>query len=143
MPLLRYRGPKIARLAVFDHMNDCDLEIQSCGWTDQVADGWSAVPIVHKRNWLRRNPITTLLDPSPTNKLQRASLSAEASLYPQYHRALPRLSSVTRALRSRRDQKAVKMSNISKFSIREWLVPPVLLPVFFVLLIAAAMLIQW
>jgi hypothetical protein len=31
------------------------------------------------------------------------------------------------------------MSNISKFSIHEWLV----LPVFFVLLVAAAMLIQW
>jgi hypothetical protein len=46
-------------------------------------------------------------------------------------------------LRSRRDQKAVKMSNTSKFSVREWLVPPVLLPVFFVLLAAAAMLIQW
>jgi hypothetical protein len=35
------------------------------------------------------------------------------------------------------------MSSISKFSIRDWLVPPVLLPVFFVLLAAAAMLIQW
>jgi hypothetical protein len=35
------------------------------------------------------------------------------------------------------------MSNINKFSIPEWLVPPVLLPIFFVLLIAAAMLIQW
>jgi hypothetical protein len=45
-------------------------------------------------------------------------------------------------LRSRRDQKAVNMSNISKFSLREWLVPPVLLPIFFVLLIAVAMLIQ-
>jgi hypothetical protein len=38
---------------------------------------------------------------------------------------------------------AVNMSNTSKFSIHEWLVPPVLLPVFFVLLVAAAMLIQW
>jgi hypothetical protein len=46
-------------------------------------------------------------------------------------------------LRSRRDQKAVNMSNINKFSIREWLVPSVLLPIFFVLLVAAAMLIQW
>jgi hypothetical protein len=46
-------------------------------------------------------------------------------------------------LRSRRDQKAADMSNINKFSVREWLVPPVLLPIFFVLLIAAAMLIQW
>jgi hypothetical protein len=35
------------------------------------------------------------------------------------------------------------MSNISKSSIREWLVPPLLLPIFFVLLTAAAMLIQW
>jgi hypothetical protein len=35
------------------------------------------------------------------------------------------------------------MSNINNFSVREWMVPPVLLPIFFVLLIAAAMLIQW
>jgi hypothetical protein len=45
-------------------------------------------------------------------------------------------------LRSRRDQKAADMSNLYKFSVREWLVPPVLLPIFFVLLIAVAMLIQ-
>jgi hypothetical protein len=35
------------------------------------------------------------------------------------------------------------MSNINQFSVREWLVPPVLLPIFFALLIAAAILIQW
>jgi hypothetical protein len=35
------------------------------------------------------------------------------------------------------------MSNSSKFSVREWMVPPVLLPIFFALLIAAEMLIQW
>jgi hypothetical protein len=45
-------------------------------------------------------------------------------------------------LRSRRDQKAADMSNIYKFDLREWLVPPVVLPVFFLLLVAAAMLIQ-
>lgn len=28
-------------------------------------------------------------------------------------------------------------------SFREWLVPPVLLPIFFVLLIAVSMLVQW
>ena len=39
--------------------------------------------------------------------------------------------------------KAVNMSNIDKFDIREWLVPPIVLPVFFALLVAAAMLIQW
>jgi hypothetical protein len=48
-------------------------------------------------------------------------------------------------LRSRRDQEAADMSNvnINKFRVREWLVPPVLLPIFFGLLIAAAILVQW
>jgi hypothetical protein len=35
---------------------------------------------------------------------------------------------------------------VSKFpasDLREWLVPPVLMPVFLVLLVAAAMIIQW
>lgn len=35
------------------------------------------------------------------------------------------------------------MSSIYKFSIREWLVPPVLLPIFFVLLVASASIIRW
>ena len=35
------------------------------------------------------------------------------------------------------------MSNINKFSVREWLVPPVLLPIVFVLLVTAAILVQW
>lgn len=35
------------------------------------------------------------------------------------------------------------MSDISKFDLRGLLVPPVLLPIFFVLLIAAAVAIQW
>jgi hypothetical protein len=34
------------------------------------------------------------------------------------------------------------MSDTSKFDLREWLVPPVLMPIFFVLLIAAAVMIQ-
>jgi hypothetical protein len=34
------------------------------------------------------------------------------------------------------------MSNINKFRAREWLVPPVLLPILFVLLVGAAMLFQ-
>jgi hypothetical protein len=34
------------------------------------------------------------------------------------------------------------MSNTYKFSMREWLVPPILLPIFFALLVAAAVLIQ-
>jgi hypothetical protein len=35
------------------------------------------------------------------------------------------------------------MPNIAKFDIREWLVPPVLLPIFFGLLLAAAVVVQW
>jgi hypothetical protein len=35
------------------------------------------------------------------------------------------------------------MSKISTFDLREWLVPPVLMPIFLVLLVAAAMVIQW
>jgi hypothetical protein len=35
------------------------------------------------------------------------------------------------------------MPEFPAFNLREWLVPPVLLPVFFVLLVAAAMLVQW
>jgi hypothetical protein len=35
------------------------------------------------------------------------------------------------------------MSKISAFDLREWLVSPVLMPVFLVLLVAAAMVIQW
>lgn len=42
--------------------------------------------------------MTPLLDPAPTNKLQPASLSGEASLYDVHHRALPRLSSVTESI---------------------------------------------
>jgi hypothetical protein len=34
------------------------------------------------------------------------------------------------------------MSGSREFNLREWLVPPVLLPVFLVLLIAAAVIIQ-
>jgi len=31
----------------------------------------------------------------------------------------------------------------SRFDLREWLVPPVLMPVFLVLLVTAAMVVQW
>jgi len=35
------------------------------------------------------------------------------------------------------------MSKLPAFNFREWLVPPVLMPIFLVLLVAAAMVIQW
>jgi hypothetical protein len=55
----------------------------------------------------------------------------------------PRLLSVTESIVLPPRPRGGQMSNSSKFSVREWMVPPVLLPFFFVLLIAAAMLIQW
>jgi hypothetical protein len=48
---------------------------------------------------------------------------------------------VTESLRSRHN-KAVSMSNIQKFDLREWFVPPVLVPLFFGLIIAGAVIIQ-
>ena len=35
------------------------------------------------------------------------------------------------------------MSGLHKFELREWLVPPVLLPIFLALVMAAAVLIRW
>ena len=35
------------------------------------------------------------------------------------------------------------MSSIQKFDLREWLVPPILLPLLFGLVIAGAVVIQW
>jgi hypothetical protein len=35
------------------------------------------------------------------------------------------------------------MPDIQKFTLREWLVPPILLPIFLGLLIAAAVIVRW
>jgi hypothetical protein len=35
------------------------------------------------------------------------------------------------------------MQKFPAFDLREWLVPPVLMPVFLVLLVAAGMVVQW
>jgi hypothetical protein len=57
--------------------------------------------------------------------------------------ALPRLLSVTESVALPPQPKGGHMSDTHKFSLREWLVPPVVLPIFFALLIAAAVIIQW
>ena len=53
--------------------------------------------------------------------------------------ARPRPLSVTESFVLPPRPKVVNMSH----GIREWLVPPILLPILLVLLVAAAMLIQW
>jgi hypothetical protein len=57
--------------------------------------------------------------------------------------ARPRLLPVTESLRSRLNQTGGPMPDTPKFDFREWLVPPVLLPIFFGLLVAAAAVLQW
>ena len=49
---------------------------------------------------------------------------------------------VTESLRSRHN-KAVNMPDIQKFDLREWLVPPILLPLVLGLVIAGAIIIRW
>jgi hypothetical protein len=128
------------------HRGILDDDLYRRGESFQQRESVEAVWLlaVHELKWLYRNPIATLLDPAPINKPRPASLFGETSLYDLYHRALPRLSSVTESIGlPPQPIKAGDMSSVYKFHVREWLVPPVVLPVFFVLLIAAAALIQW
>ena len=76
------------------------------------------------------------------NKSREASLFGERSPYLRYHRA-PRPLSVTESFALPPRPKAVNMAHVNKFSPREWLVPLILLPIFVVLPVTAAMLIQW
>ena len=57
--------------------------------------------------------------------------------------ARPGLLSVTESVALPPQQQGGHMSKIPAFDLREWLVPPVLMPIFLVLLVAAAMVIQW
>jgi hypothetical protein len=56
--------------------------------------------------------------------------------------ARPWLLSVTESFALPPEPKGGHMPN-SRFDLRAWLVPPVLMPIFLVLLVAAAMVIQW
>jgi hypothetical protein len=40
-------------------------------------------------------------------------------------------------------KKAVSMPGIQKFDLREWLVAPILVPVFIGLMVAGAVIVQW
>jgi hypothetical protein len=60
-----------------------------------------------------------------------------------YITARPRLLSVTESIALPPQPSRRSDVRYPKFDFREWLVPPVLLPVFFCLLIAAAPVLQW
>jgi hypothetical protein len=57
--------------------------------------------------------------------------------------ARPRQLSVTESVALPPQSTGGYLSNPAKFDLREWLVPPVLLPIFFGLLIAAAVILRW
>jgi hypothetical protein len=78
-----------------------------------------------------------------TSKLRLALVIRRTVTISSISPRVPRLLSVTESVAlPPLQKKRSNMSNI-QFSVREWLVPPVLLPIFFALLIAAAILIQW
>jgi hypothetical protein len=63
-------------------------------------------------------------------------------LYLAYHRSALGCYRCLRALRSRLNPAGGVMPNTQKFNFREWLVPPILLPIVFGLLIAATVVLQ-
>ena len=79
-----------------------------------------------------------------TSKLRPALVIRRTATISSISPRVPRLLSVTESVAlPPLQKKRSNMSNTNKLSVREWLVPPVLLPIFFALLIAAAILIQW
>jgi hypothetical protein len=57
------------------------------------------------------------------------------------HRIWPQ--SVTESLELSPQNGAVVMSGIQKFDFREWLVPPILVPLFLGLIVAGAVIVRW
>jgi hypothetical protein len=79
-----------------------------------------------------------------TSKLRLALVIRRTVTISSISPRVPRLLSVTESVAlPPLQKKRSNMSNTNKLSVREWLVPPVLLPILFALLIAAAILIQW
>lgn len=75
--------------------------------------------------------------------LRLASLFGESAATSLTSPRAPWLLSVTESIAlPPQPREGGHMSDTSKFDLREWLVPPVLMPIFFVLLIAAAVMIQ-
>jgi len=80
--------------------------------------------------------------PSQKTNCDSARYSPD-SHYVQDIIARPGLLSVTESVALPPQPKGGHMSKLPAFDLREWLVPPVLMPIILVLLVAAAMVIQW
>jgi len=100
-----------------------------------------AIRLRQGAKWPVWNRNTTLL---ATSKLRLALVIRRTVTISFISPRVPRLLSVTESVAlPPLQKKRSNMSNTNKLSVREWLVPPVLLPILFALLIAAAILIQW
>ena len=92
--------------------------------------------------WLLNAALQALQAASENSLCDSPRYSAD-SRYIQDITARHGLLSVTESVALPPQPKGGYMPKILAFDIREWLVPPVLMPVFLVLLVAAAMVIQW
>ena len=92
--------------------------------------------------WLLNAALQALQPASENNLCDSPRYSAD-SRYIQDITARHGLLSVTESVALPPHQQGGHMSDTLKFDLRDWLVPPVLLPIFFALLIAAAVIIQW
>ena len=92
--------------------------------------------------WLLNAALQALQAASENNLCDSPRYSAD-SRYIQDITARHGLLSVTESVALPPQPKGGYMPKIPASDLREWLVPPVLMPVFLVLLVAAAMVIQW
>jgi|KBSSwiStaDraftv2_1062776.scaffolds.fasta_scaffold21669_9 hypothetical protein len=91
--------------------------------------------------WLLGVALQGLSGPAPKQITILLAIRQTITIWSISSRA-PWLLSVTESFALPPKPKGGHMPN-SRFDLREWLVPPVLMPIFLVLLVAAAMVIQW
>jgi hypothetical protein len=92
--------------------------------------------------WLLNAALQALQAPSKNKSAILLAIRQIVAISGTSSRA-PWLLSVTESFALPPQPKGGHMSKLPTFNFREWLVPPVLMPIFLVLLVAAAMVIQW
>jgi hypothetical protein len=96
----------------------------------------------NRYRWFGRRPASpTRPARSQPILLGFSRLRDRKSIYCSHHR--PSLAAIGDREFCAPAKKGGRMSNIQKFNLREWLVPPILLPIFLGLLIAGAVIIRW
>jgi len=92
--------------------------------------------------WLLGVALQGLSGPAPKQITILLAIRQTITIWSISSRA-PWLLSVTESFALPPKPKGGHMPNFRGFDLREWLVPPVLMPIFLVLLVAAAMVVQW